>query len=330
MNPQKLHLQAIYRDCECNLIPINPVNKKPLEGWKQWQQQRVEVDTLVRWSRGEFMVFGGAPWKYSGKLNYAVLTGSKPWSSIPGIIVLDADDDEAQAVVEKYCPPTPLVTKTPRGGVHYVYRMSSDSVRNRQKTRMKGQVYNLDVRGDGGYVLAPGSLKFDGGEYVASGVWTPAILDALPIYDHAWIPLDAPRLQVPTLTKEDSEEARRLLQEQPHDLRYSLARSWLRRQTGATSGKGADKYAFALGVRLVHGFGIDFESAVELFTEWGLRDDQQDENGNVYMWRASELRHKVKGALSVSYDSPGDAYVVELKAFLAWQREQQVNALVGQ
>ncbi len=168
--------KQIYRDTDFNISPICKTTKKPTVLWSQWQKERIPVATLCHWSK----LFPGCNW--------AVICGAKPWSQQPGIVIVDADDGEAIALVRDRCPPTPLITTSPRGGEHHIYRYPDQSVRNRQGTTISGHDYKLDIRGDGGYALIPGSTKPDGRSYLASMNWTPATIASLPVYDPAWLP----------------------------------------------------------------------------------------------------------------------------------------------
>ena len=55
-----------------------------------------------------------------------------------------------------------MIQLTGSGHVHRVYRRPRVEdvpyIGNRQKTWIGGRQYNLDVRGDGGYIMAPGSI----------------------------------------------------------------------------------------------------------------------------------------------------------------------------
>ena len=56
--------------------------------------------------------------------------------------------------------PATLTVETPRGGRHLYFPWPKARVRNRQ-----GIVHRVDVRGDGGYVIAPPSQRSDGRAY---------------------------------------------------------------------------------------------------------------------------------------------------------------------
>lgn len=97
-------------------------------------------------------------WRTVPDANVAVRTGN-------GLVVLDADgDDGADSVHElerahEPLPPTPRV-KTGGGGAHYWLR--ADGAVPCSAGRLAP---SLDVRGDGGYVLAPPSMHPSGRSY---------------------------------------------------------------------------------------------------------------------------------------------------------------------
>lgn len=172
-----------------NLIPMN--GKKPCIKWKPHQTQRVTSEEIKEWMRGRFPARDGKTFWKPEILNFALLTGAVPWSADnPGTVVLDPDDDEAEELVRQYCPPTPMIQRTGSGGVHWVYRKPDvERVSNRQKTVIGGQVFNLDVRGDGGYIMAPGSIHPETMKlYEEQTPWTLELLMECPIYDPSWIP----------------------------------------------------------------------------------------------------------------------------------------------
>lgn len=305
---KKQHLQAIYRDLEFNVIPIRSDTKKPAEDWKPWQAERVPVNTLVRWSGGNFIGDNGA-WKFTGCLNWAVLTGAKPWTSIPGIVVLDADDVAAMKLVEQNCTATELKTSTPGGGMHYIYRHPGIRIPNRQKTTLAGIEFNLDVRGDGGYVLCPGSIHAKNNKsYCARQPWTEEHLNAVPVYSPEWLPVKS--VGEGSLKISHTEAITSI--PDPIDYRTRCARRWMDRQPGAIQGRAADKYAYALAVKLVWGFCIPVEDATEIMVEWGFREDQATTEGDYFPWNSSQISHKVNDAANAHYTDPGNIYREEI------------------
>jgi hypothetical protein len=187
---KKDNLLAIYRDCEFNVAPTD--GKVTIEGWKRWQTDRLPVEELCRWGDGTLVNKEGVKWR-KDNIEFAVICGERPWTKEPGIVVLDADDAEAMKLVELKCPPTPLKTSTPRGGMHYIYRHPGFRVKQIIKYVFKGKQYNLDRKADGNYVMCPGTQR-DGKMYCWNEKWTPQLIRSLPVYDMNWIPEDTPEV----------------------------------------------------------------------------------------------------------------------------------------
>lgn len=275
--------------CGYSLIPLSRESKKPLVKWKQYQE-RQPTPTEVK--------------NFAFKnCNWALLTGESPEPAANnpravGIVVLDADDEEAIDLVESRCPTTPIRADTPSGGRHYYYRRPDQEIRNTQFVEYLRRSYRLDIRGDGGYVVAPGGIKRDGRRYTATCPITPANLAHCPEYDPSW--LDQEQKQKPQVKRGS------VATYVATDQKARQAERWLEGTPGAEQGKGADNYAFALATKLVHGFLLDEETAVDLFYDWGQRSDQRDRYGSYYPWSLAEIRHKIGSALSADYESPGD------------------------
>lgn len=106
--------------------------------------------------------------------NLAILTGK-----VSGIVGFDCDDRPSISYVEKRFNPNPVIgTLTPKGGMHFLFQYPGKTVTN--KARLFDQ--RVDFRGDGGYLMLPGSVV-NGIEYIQIGDWTkPA-----PVFDPSWI-----------------------------------------------------------------------------------------------------------------------------------------------
>lgn len=117
-----------------SLIPLTFNEKRPIRPWCKYQTTRADLEKVQKWYR-----------EYP-HCNWGIVTGE-----ISGIVVLDVDTDNFY-VVNKYAARghTPVV-KTPRG-FHIYYKHPGVRVGNRAWRDLK-----LDFRGDGGYVVAPGS-----------------------------------------------------------------------------------------------------------------------------------------------------------------------------
>ena len=102
-------------------------------------------------------------WKRCPDANIAMPTGRQTG---PGIVVVDVDGDDGYASLRELerehgeLPRTASV-KTPRGGEHYYLCHPGAHVPNSAGALGAG----IDVRGDGGYVLAPPSVGANGHAY---------------------------------------------------------------------------------------------------------------------------------------------------------------------
>ena len=127
-----------YSKQEFSVIPIGK-DKKPLIEWKKYQNEKANEEQIQEW----FEKFPQA--------NIGIVTGS-----ISGIVVVDV---EAGGDI-KDLPPT-VSSKTGGGGWHFYYKYPGFEVKNSTKA-----IRDLtDIRGDGGYVVAPPSLHKSGKNY---------------------------------------------------------------------------------------------------------------------------------------------------------------------
>jgi hypothetical protein len=138
-----------------------------------------------------------------GQCNWGLATGSAS-----GILVLDADSDEALNELEKLGSPQTFTVKTARGQ-HFYFQYPSDStIHNSASKLAKG----LDVRGEGGYVLMPPSVH-------PSGVRYQILDNRLPVPPPQWLlkkltgpPASSSKVQVegnPTLVEQKIGEGSR-------------------------------------------------------------------------------------------------------------------------
>lgn len=138
-----------------SVIPVGE-NKKPLIKWKKYQNEKASEEQIQKW-------FEKFP-----KSNIGIVTGS-----ISGIVVVDV---EAGGDI-KDLPPT-VNARTGGGGWHYYYKHPGLEVKN--STRIRDLT---DIRGDGGYIIAPPSLHKSGNNYEWSVSPNEADFAELP----AWV-----------------------------------------------------------------------------------------------------------------------------------------------
>jgi len=122
-----------------SIIPIGN-DKRPRVKWKQWQTAKADVKQVEQW-----IAFGNDH-------NFGIVTGK-----ISGITVVDIDVKHAKRTPLDTFPETYTV-QTPSGGWHLYYQYS-DTVQT--CSDRYPQFPYVDIRNDGGYVVAPPS--FEGG-----------------------------------------------------------------------------------------------------------------------------------------------------------------------
>jgi Bifunctional DNA primase/polymerase, N-terminal len=163
----------------CGLMPIPLRGKRPAIDWKKLQGVRL-VDR--DWDEADRYLHSW--WGREHPYNLGVLTGGEVFldeTRTSRLVVVDVDDPEARELLERTCgwPLTPTV-RTSKG---WHLWFTHDRPTNRAKV---GGV-SLDVRGAGGYVVAPPSVHPSGHVYSwnigiswheddRTGMWPPAPL----------------------------------------------------------------------------------------------------------------------------------------------------------
>lgn len=142
-------------------IPVGP-NKRPLGGWKQFQDQPPSDAEITR-------AFSRRP-----QPNIGVVCGS-----ISKVVVLDIDGEEGfQALRDRgLVIPETLSVKTGRGR-HYYFQHPGVPTKNFAKGKKVLPLPGVDFRGDGGYVVVPPSLHASGARYAFENDHQPAALPA--------------------------------------------------------------------------------------------------------------------------------------------------------
>ncbi|HXZ00419.1 MAG TPA: bifunctional DNA primase/polymerase [Stellaceae bacterium] len=148
-----------------SVIPLRPQSKLPAIRWEAYQRRRADRETLRRWVR-----------RWPG-LNIGIVTGA-----VSGLVVLDLDRghagfDSLEALERLHGPlPATVEAETGGGGRHFYFTAPPASLRNKA-----GIAPGVDLRGEGGMVVAPPSIHPSGGRYRWSpghepGTLAPAVL----------------------------------------------------------------------------------------------------------------------------------------------------------
>lgn len=136
-----------YAQLGWSVIPVGK-DKKPLLAWASYQNKRASVEQIRAW------------WDQWPEANIGIVTGR-----VSNLVVIDIDDEEGLQLLENKQPDildSTLVCGTGGGGYHLYYRHP-----NRRKKIPNGVrvLPGVDVRADGGYVIAPPSVHFTGNTY---------------------------------------------------------------------------------------------------------------------------------------------------------------------
>lgn len=155
----------------------------------------------------------------------------------------------------------------------------------------------IDVRGDGGQVVAPGAIHPSGFVYRMAEPWTQELVDSIPDYDPAWFegkrwrkpgaggPVSLDSLKAKRV--EERIEAARSASTAEEALKRAAA--WIEKADPSISGQGGHNQAFYVACRLVCGFNLDIDAAYHLMKNaWN--------DGCQPPWSDEELAHKVVDA----------------------------------
>ncbi|MFC2970229.1 bifunctional DNA primase/polymerase [Acidimangrovimonas pyrenivorans] len=130
-------------------VPMAPRSKRPLVPWRAYQDRAPGEAELRGWF---------ARWPAAG---VALVTGA-----VSGLVVLDLDPGhggaESLAAIEARHGPLPetIEALTGGGGRHFYFAHPGGEIRNRA-----GLAPGLDLRGDGGIIIAPPSIHPSGNPY---------------------------------------------------------------------------------------------------------------------------------------------------------------------
>lgn len=210
------------------VIPVRERGKRPLVAWEEFQRRLPTEDEVRRWF---------ARWPDA---NLAIVTGR-----ISGLIVLDIDPrhdgGETLDELERTHGPLPHTVEalTGSGGRHVYFAYPGRTVRN-----AVGFAPGLDLRGDGGVIVAPPSVHPSGRRYEWEVSHHP---DETPV---APMPRWLPRLIA-------APEGRR---GHPPDHWRRLARE------GVAQGRRNDTIASFAGHLFWH--GVDYDVVMELLLCW--------------------------------------------------------------
>jgi len=236
---QTLALEYI-RKFGLSVFPVSLSSKTPMVAWKQYQTRLASTDEVAAWH----------------DCNLGIATGE-----LSGLVVVDCDTlDAAEWFAGQFC----TVSVSTKRGKHFWFQHPGGRVMNATKTRRKADKHKYDVRGDGGYVMAPGSV-FDGGRYEFDGEFSG--VQNLPVFDVALRPETSPSLADRRAVTDGMAYIQRI---------------------HAVSGSGGHGDTWRAVNRLKDA-GMDESQALAAIVEWNETNAEPP-------WTTKELLHKVRSA----------------------------------
>ncbi|MCA9174281.1 MAG: bifunctional DNA primase/polymerase [Planctomycetales bacterium] len=207
-------------------------DKRPTRKWKQWQTALPTAREVAQWTEA---------------VSIGLVTGE-----IGGVVVVDCESMvDAAWTIARHGQPTCCSVRT-RRGLHLYYRHPGWRVPNAQRVCNR-----YDVRGDGGYVVAPGAVA-NGHLYE----WRSGRLSELsscPMFRREWLP-EQPLIEV---------EAHDGINAFPAAVERAMR--YVDAVPGAVSGQGGHKATYVVAATLTRDFGLSVAQAFEVMRTWNER-----------------------------------------------------------
>ncbi len=145
--------------CGFSVIPLHRGTKITcLREWTPYQTQAADEDQIVKWGQ-----------KFPG-CNWGCVAGV-----VSDLVVFDCDDEAAYRWAQVHLPTTPVKVKTSRGWHLYYHHPGPEYVDDLRATDPRKDGVHAELRRDGQYAVAPGSVHESGAIYTADvefpGVW---------------------------------------------------------------------------------------------------------------------------------------------------------------
>jgi len=134
-----------YVEFGYSVIPLKPKDKRPQISWTEYQKRRANIEEIKEWFRT------------NPDINIGIVTGK-----ISNLVVLDVDGKEGMRTLRKNHCEIPETTKVKTGkGYHYYFKYPKGS----EVGNFVGILPSVDIRGEGGYIVAPPSIHSTGVKY---------------------------------------------------------------------------------------------------------------------------------------------------------------------
>jgi hypothetical protein len=249
-----------YRQLGLNPLPLVRTEhglpnsgKKAAIRWTPLQKAAAAAEEIRRW------------YDEHPEWNLGLITG------VSGrVVVVDADSPEAVSFVEATLPRTQMQVLTTKGR-HFYFAHPGTVVRNGVKLRSMP----LDVRGDGGYVVAPPSTGWTGHVYAWIEEPSAEMLYALPMFNPAWLAKEraAPHSPIEPTSVDP----------------VKRAAAYVARIEGAVSGQAGHAHTMRVAGILIQKFGLSMNQALPLMIVWNSKCAPP--------WTERELVHKLQDAV---------------------------------
>lgn len=284
---------------ELTLFPLRPI---PCDCPKGIACDRVGKHPATLWNPRELGAGEQRPRK--GARGYGIATGARS-----GIIVLDFDNDEAfRQITTKYdWTPGTFMVATPRG-VHVYLQHPGRHV----KTSAGEIAPGVDVRADGGFVVAPGSVHKSGGTYRIDGDWRIAECPA-------WLLNHPATRSKGRATRPGEVIPMPEVIVDADDLRWRVeaARYWLAsRAEPCVSGVNGQKNIWLAGLQLMRTYELPLDVAASLFSEH-FNPRCTDRDGAPCPWEAGDVERVLTRARDHGTRMPGCPSPAAVRAFFA-------------
>lgn len=134
-----------YQRIGLSIIPLRP-DKRPFIQWQEFQRRKATEGEIKAW------------WNKWPKAMIGIVTGQ-----ISNLFVVDCDTEEGYKSVQELLLDSLNIprARTPRGGWHLYFQNPQDS----RLTTMAGIMPGVDIRGEGGYIIAAPSMNGNGKGY---------------------------------------------------------------------------------------------------------------------------------------------------------------------
>lgn len=271
--------------CSCKLGPLcGNVGKHPIP-YNGSTAGTTDPEQIKKW------------WSQWPNANIGIVTGK-----ISNLFVVDVDPrhdgDATLASVEAKNGELPktVETVTGSGGRHILFRHPGGAVRNDSRGHLLGA--GIDIRGEGGFIVAPGSRHACGGSYEWELEHHPSEIDVV----------DAPSWLIEKVVKVESAQTRSVVEFVTNDEdadRNNLidaAKRYLAKCDAAISPGGGDQKTFSIAGHLLafraNGKSLQSSDVADLMfrSEWNARCSPP--------WAFHELTLKVESASRNGYPRP--------------------------